>query len=53
MFFLNGLKGIFAQWDGHLPNDHFLAEYDRIGGSRLALIGESAIVRVTGRTLPE
>ncbi|MBB4372325.1 class 3 adenylate cyclase [Bradyrhizobium sp. cir1] len=37
MFFLNGLKKEYSRHgDGHLPNDHFLAEYDRIGGSRLA-----------------
>ncbi|MEK9280304.1 MULTISPECIES: adenylate/guanylate cyclase domain-containing protein [unclassified Bradyrhizobium] len=37
MFFLNGLKKEYSRnGDGHLPNDHFLAEYSRIGGSRLA-----------------
>ncbi|MBR0717002.1 adenylate/guanylate cyclase domain-containing protein [Bradyrhizobium liaoningense] len=37
MFFLNGLKTEYARnGDGHSPNDHFLAEYHRIGGSRLA-----------------
>jgi hypothetical protein len=38
MFFLNGLKKEYSRnGDGHLPNDHFFAEYNRIGGSRLAL----------------
>lgn len=37
MFFLNGLKKEYSRHgDGHSPNDHFLAEYNRIGGSRLA-----------------
>lgn len=37
MFFLNGLKKEYSRnGDGHSPNDHFLAEYNRIGGSRLA-----------------
>ncbi|MGY3081850.1 adenylate cyclase [Bradyrhizobium sp. LM6.10] len=37
MFFLNGLKTEYSRdGDGHLPNDQFLAEYHRIGGSRLA-----------------
>ncbi|QOZ69052.1 adenylate/guanylate cyclase domain-containing protein [Bradyrhizobium arachidis] len=36
MFFLNGLKKECSRnSDGHLPNDYFLAEYNRIGGSRL------------------
>lgn len=34
MFFLNGLKNEYAR--GHLPNDLFLAEYNRLGGSRLS-----------------
>ncbi|MBR0958941.1 adenylate/guanylate cyclase domain-containing protein [Bradyrhizobium japonicum] len=37
MFFLNGLKREYSRnADGSLPNDHFLAEYRRLGGSRLA-----------------
>jgi len=37
MYFLNGLKKEYSRnGDGHLPNDHFLAEYNRLGGSRLA-----------------
>ncbi|WP_176945606.1 adenylate/guanylate cyclase domain-containing protein [Bradyrhizobium sp. Rc2d] len=37
MFFLNGLKREYSRnEDGNLPNDHFLSEYHRIGGSRLA-----------------
>jgi adenylate cyclase len=37
MYFLNGLKNEYSRnGDGHLPNAHFLAEYDRLGGSRLA-----------------
>jgi hypothetical protein len=28
-------EGIFVQWGRPLPNDHFLAEYNRLGGSRL------------------
>ncbi|MBR0696815.1 adenylate/guanylate cyclase domain-containing protein [Bradyrhizobium lablabi] len=37
MFFLNGLRKEYSRnSDGHLPNDHFLAEYNRLGGSRLA-----------------
>jgi adenylate cyclase len=37
MFFLNGLKKEYSRnGNGHSPNDHFLAEYDRLGGSRLA-----------------
>jgi hypothetical protein len=37
MFFLNRLKAEYS-WseDGRLPNDNFLAEYKRLGGSRLA-----------------
>ncbi|MBR0855380.1 adenylate/guanylate cyclase domain-containing protein [Bradyrhizobium liaoningense] len=36
MFFLNGFKKEYSRnGDGHLPNDHFLTEYNRIGGSRL------------------
>jgi len=36
MYFLNGLKKEYSRnGDGHLPNDHFLAEYNRLGGSRL------------------
>jgi adenylate cyclase len=36
MYFLNGLKKEYARdGDGHSPNDHFLAEYSRLGGSRL------------------
>lgn len=36
MFFLNGLKRQYSRdGDGHSPNEHFLAEYNRIGGSRL------------------
>ena len=37
MFFLNGLKKEYSRnRDGHWPNDYFLAEYNRLGGSRLA-----------------
>ena len=37
MFFLNGLRKEYSRnGDAHLPNDHFLAEYNRLGGSRLA-----------------
>jgi adenylate cyclase len=37
MFFLNGLKKEFSRnGDGHFPNDHFLSEYNRLGGSRPA-----------------
>ena len=37
MFFLNGLKKEYSRnGGGHLPNDHFFAEYNRLGGSRLA-----------------
>ncbi|MET4259286.1 class 3 adenylate cyclase [Bradyrhizobium sp. S3.12.5] len=37
MFFLNGLTKEYSRnGDGYLPNDHFFAEYNRIGGSRLA-----------------
>ena len=36
MFFLNGLKRQYSRnGDGHFPNQHFLAEYNRLGGSRL------------------
>jgi hypothetical protein len=36
MFFLNGLKKEYSRnGSGHLPNDHSLAEYNRLGGSRL------------------
>ena len=36
MFFLHGLKRQYSRnGDGHLPNHHFLAEYHRLGGSRL------------------
>lgn len=36
MFFLNGLKTEYARsGESHLPNDSFLAEYSRLGGSRL------------------
>jgi adenylate cyclase len=36
MYFLNGLKKEYSRdGDGHSPNDHFLAEYNRLGGSRL------------------
>ena len=36
MFFLNGLKREYSRnEDGHFPNEHFLAEYTRLGGSRL------------------
>ena len=36
MFFLNGLKTEYSRsGDGRLPNDNFLAEYNRLGGSRL------------------
>jgi adenylate cyclase len=36
MFFLNGLKRQYSRdGDGHLPNHEFLAEYHRLGGSRL------------------
>jgi adenylate cyclase len=39
MFFLNGLKKEFSRsGESHLPNDSFLAEYNRLGGSRLAAI---------------
>jgi adenylate cyclase len=38
MFFLNGLKQEYSRnGDSHLPNDNFLAEYYRLGGSRLAV----------------
>jgi class 3 adenylate cyclase len=38
MYFLKGLKKEYSRdEDGHLPNDHFLAEYNRLGGTRLAL----------------
>jgi class 3 adenylate cyclase len=37
MFFLNRLKAEYSRSeDGRLPNDNFLAEYKRLGGSRLA-----------------
>jgi len=37
MYFLNGLKKEYSRdGDDHLPNDHFLAEYNRLGGTRLA-----------------
>jgi adenylate cyclase len=37
MFFLNGLKKEYSRnGDGDAPNDSFLAEYHRLGGSRLA-----------------
>ncbi len=37
MFFLNGLKREYSRnEDGNLPNDRFVSEYHRIGGSRLA-----------------
>jgi class 3 adenylate cyclase len=37
MFFLNGLRKEYSRnGDGDLPNDLFLAEYNRLGGSRLA-----------------
>jgi class 3 adenylate cyclase len=37
MYFLNGLKKEYSRdGHGHLPNDHFLAEYNRLGGTRLA-----------------
>ena len=37
MYFLSGLKKEYSRdGDDHLPNDHFLAEYNRLGGSRLA-----------------
>jgi adenylate cyclase len=37
MYFLNGLKKEYSRnGDGHLPNENFLAEYNRLGGSRLA-----------------
>src|SRR3954451_6979898 len=33
MYFLNGLKKEYSRdGDDHLPNDHFLAEYNRLGG---------------------
>ena len=36
MYFLNGLKKEYSRdGDCHSPNDHFLAEYNRLGGSRL------------------
>ena len=39
MFFLNGLKREYSRdEDGHFPNHHFLAEYNRLGGSRLATV---------------
>jgi adenylate cyclase len=39
MYFLNGLKKEYSRnGDGHLPNEHFLAEYNRLGGSRLAAV---------------
>ena len=38
MFFLNGLRAEYSRsGDGNLPNDNFLAEYNRLGGSRLAV----------------
>ena len=37
MFLLNGLKEEYSRnGDSNLPNDNFLAEYCRLGGSRLA-----------------
>lgn len=37
MYFLNGLKKGYSRDEGsHLPNEHFLAEYSRLGGTRLA-----------------
>jgi len=37
MFFLNGLKKEYSRNEaGDTPNDSFLAEYHRLGGSRLA-----------------
>ena len=37
MFFLNGLKKEYSRnADSDAPNDSFLAEYNRLGGSRLA-----------------
>ena len=37
MFFLNGVKQEYSRnGDGQVPNDQFLAEYHRIGGTRLA-----------------
>jgi hypothetical protein len=37
MFFLNRLKAQYSRSpDWRLPNDNFLAEYKRLGGSRLA-----------------
>ncbi|MGY4280904.1 adenylate cyclase [Bradyrhizobium sp. LM2.7] len=37
MFFLNGLRAEYARSDdGNLPNDRFLSEYNRLGGSRSA-----------------
>ena len=39
MFFLNGLKKEYSRnGDVHLPNDHFLAEYSRLGGSAKAFL---------------
>jgi adenylate cyclase len=36
MFFLNGLKQEYSRGgESHLPNDSFVAEYSRLGGSRL------------------
>jgi hypothetical protein len=41
MFFLNGLKKEYSRNDDrHSPNDHFLAEYNRLGGSRVAAAGD-------------
>ena len=37
MFFLNSLKPEFSRSpDGHLPNENFAAEYERLAGFRMA-----------------